>query len=66
MSSSNLPIIGICDRCGVEIPRKEGESHFRLQGLNIKMDLETYRLHYLLCKDCRREFEKWIANKGEI
>lgn len=59
-----FPIIGTCDRCGCEIPKKENERYFMLKGTNIIFERETYALHYLLCGECRNKFDKWMNVKG--
>ena len=59
-----IRIVGTCDRCEREITAAK-EEYTMLKARNYKMDYETYELHILLCKDCRRDFEKWIINKGD-
>jgi len=62
MEATGYPVVGNCDRCGSEISRRIGETYFLLKGTNIRTNLETYRLHFLLCSKCRRDFDLWIRS----
>lgn len=58
-------VIGPCDRCGKDILRRKGENLTVLKAVNYKMDLETYRIEYTICPECKKSFSKWITGKGD-
>lgn len=66
VKDQNLPIIGLCDRCENEIPRRDEERYFVLKISSVKVNVETYSLLCCLCSRCAKQLEKWMFVKENL
>ena len=66
MNGATEPILGICDRCMKRIPKNNESDVAVVREIHYKMDHETYQLHFLICKECKKEFDDWIFSKTRI
>lgn len=54
----------LCERCGNAVEVDGNEAPYIRVKIRVRMDTETMRSKFILCRECSKDFCKYMLEKG--